>query len=381
MADGPKNRKEIARHGERGRWVKVFTDAKAKLVRVQWKVAGSKMQTKSYDGPDAKARAKAFAKGVADKLQMGVVPRAQQLTMQQMWDAFVEAEFPHLRPNTQRIYTESYRTWCVRFGWGFVAELTTPGMAADMRKDLTALEWEVNSIKKVIYDVKHVFSWAESLELIQKNKLRLYRFKVGKDNKPVPPAEYRGDDFVKILAALDPSSAKEWRPFVALTLCGVQGARQWAVLHLTWEDVTRTEITWRAKWDKMGNEWTQPLRPQAAAALLLAGAWRDKKGYTGPWVIPPGSKKNAAGEPYTAQSLWSALQKAEKRAGIPKAKGRGAHGLRRMLAGDISAITKDPLMGLRSIGDTDVRMLERYVQNRPDEMRAAFDKLDSKETE
>ncbi|MBA3891992.1 MAG: site-specific integrase, partial [Gemmatimonadaceae bacterium] len=189
---------------------------------------------------------------------------------------------------------------------------------------------------------------------------------------------------------LDPAKATQWRAWVALALCAVQGARQNAVLHLQADDVTlgfmepmatgelrwhHGEIVWRAPWDKMGRERAQPLRLAAQMAIEIALEWRERSGYDGPWLLPPVSALNK-GETYDQQSLWWALQRAEERAGLPKVRGQAAHSLRRMLAGDIAAASGNFLMGLRAIGDTDPRRAAEYIQDRDDQFRTAFTAVD-----
>ena len=72
-----------------------------------------------------------------------------------------------------------------------------------------------------------------------------------------------------------------------LLLIGHQGVRQRAALHLRWEDVDLDArvITWRARYDKVGREWSQPIRDATRSALLTALYWRERDGYTGPWVF------------------------------------------------------------------------------------------------
>jgi hypothetical protein len=82
---------------------------------------------------------------------------------------------------------------------------------------------------------------------------------------------------------------------------------------------------------------------------------------------------------YSAQALWYALTQAERRAGIAHKRGRGAHGLRRMLAGDVLALTKNLKTAGDAIGDKDLRILqEHYLSDRPEEVRAAFEQLDQR---
>lgn len=94
-----------------------------------------------------------------------------------------------------------------------------------------------------------------------------------------------------------------------------------------------------------------------------------------PWVLPPGNERNRRGT-YTIQSLWVALKAAETRAGIGHATGRGGHGLRRMLAGDVTELTGDAVLGLHAIGDTDIRQAQRYIKRRDDRLQWVFDALD-----
>lgn len=371
-------RKQLARWGNRGGpWVKLFIQKPAGLVRVQWKEsrqAGIETQSRP-DTPENRAELRAWADGLWKRLQLGDVAAPEPLTLRDLWQRYSLAEFPHLRPRSRTLYHENYRRWAVMFGWEFVAERTTPEMADEFRAALSAQGLAITTIKKSIDDVKRVFSWAESRDLLQRNRLRLYRFKVAKEERPIPPAEYRGEEFEAILAQLAPTDGRQWRAWVALTLCAMQGARQNAVLHLTLDDVDAERIHWRARWDKLGRDWVQPLRERSREAIRVALEWRERLAYTGPWLIPPGSSKNRSG-PYSKQSLWAVLQRAEAAAKIPKQARRGAHGLRRMLAGDVAAATGDAFLGLRAIGDTDPRMATRYVQNRDDRMVAAFAKLD-----
>src|SRR5262249_50742135 len=142
--------------------------------------------------------------------------------------------------------------------------------------------------------------------------------------------EYRSDEFRAILAALDPCRATQWRAWVALAICGFQGARQNAVLHLQPGDVelghaefTRDgprwvmgTITWRAQWDKNGETRTDPLRLPAQLAIEIAMEWAERNAYAGPWLIPSVQRTKQGEQIYDQQSLWWALQAAEARAGI-----------------------------------------------------------------
>ena len=119
----------------------------------------------------------------------------------------------------------------------------------------------------------------------------------------------------------------------------------------------------------------QPLRQGTIAALTVARDHRAREEYAGPWIFPPVSAKSAQ-ETYSQQSFWGAIRAAETRASIPHRRGRAAHGLRRLLAGEVNALTGDPVLALHAIGDTDVRQAQRYLKQREDRVRDAFAELD-----
>lgn len=377
----------IAEYGAKRAKIRVFTEGE--LARVQWRVRG-KLRTESYPNtPAGRATAKAFAKGVAD---MRIRPDAKErITIRELWSRFAEAEFPHFRDRTKVLYFEYYAKWLAIWGNDFIVEETTLAMMHEFRAALTKLGLGTNTISRTIRTVKRVYSFAEENELIGRNRLHLYRFKVSKDDRPAKPPEFTGDETDKVLAALDPTSPTQWRPWVALTICANQGTRQNAVLHLQWPDIDEEigVMTWQPQWDKMGHDWTQPLRDATREALRVAREWREKSGYEGPWVIPAGSVKGGAegkgrnrwitdsDKPYTIQSLWSALRSAQLRAGVEVKKGRGGHGFRKKLAGDVNAETGDPALALMTIGDTDLRQANTYVQKRDVRVKDVFDRLDA----
>ena len=97
-------------------------------------------------------------------------------------------------------------------------------------------------------------------------------------------------------------------------------------------------------------------------------------------MFPSGSRKSQ--QPvYTAQSLWAALQGAEKAAGIAHSDRRAAHGLRRMLFNDVMEATGNPGTAMAAIGDTDLRVASRYLKTRDDRLVKAFEAMDRKSTE
>jgi hypothetical protein len=115
------------------------------------------------------------------------------------------------------------------------------------------------------------------------------------------------------------------------------------------------------------------------SALEWARWWRDKTGYSGPWVFfsldrRSGTRTHGNARPgvYRVQSFWAALVKAELRAGVVHRPFRAAHGLRRMVAGEVLARTGDPVLAMHYIGDTDLKTktMKRYLKKREDPLRA-----------
>jgi hypothetical protein len=384
--------RELARHGRRGSWVKVFLPRGHAIVRVQWKVPGGRIKTESWPNtPENRLIALAWAEGKAASFLAAETVQRRNLTLLELWELYAEANFPHLRPRTKQLYRENFRRWAITWGWEFIAERTTLEMADEFRSTAKRMGLATSTIRKTIYDVKMVFAWGEQRELLQRNRLRMYRFKVAKEDRPVPVAEYRAGDFTAILGQLNPGRGEQWRGYVALGLCGLQGARQQAVLHLRYPEDVRLghhqmtpdglvwvpgEIVWRSQWDKLGKEWRQPLRFQAQILIELALEWRERQGRKTSWLFYPGSIKSRR-EVYSQQSLWAILKSAEERAGIEKVARRAGHSLRRMLAGDVAAETGDFMLGLQAIGDTDPRQAAAYLRTRTDRVLDAFDRLDA----
>ena len=364
-------RKTIARLGARRRTVRVFIESDGGLVRVQWRRDG-RLLTRSYPNTRAgQTEAKAFARGLAES--GGQRRAAPGKSLRDVWSAYADDQFPHLRERSRHLYREYWLHWEAMWGRTFVAESTTRVMISEFRKALDARGLAPATVGESIRTVRRVYRWAEDAKLIARNEVEGYRYKVAKERRPVAPDEYRADEFTQLLASFRPALASQWRPYVAIALCGFQGARQHSVLHLRWEDIdlAARQVVWRSTWDKLGREWTQPLRDGAIAALRIAKQRQD-----GPWVLHSASSKNRR-PTYSAQSLWAALKAAEHRADVANKPRRAAHGLRRLLAGEVNAATGDATLALLAIGDTDIRMATRYLKKRDDRVRAAFDQLDA----
>lgn len=387
-------RKELARYGKRGEWVRVFVARELGLVRVQWKEKGSPKISGTESWPDTKenrATAVAWASGRWERMIAGVATRESEMTLLEIWQAFADDQFPHLRPKTRQLYTEEFQRWMTFHGETFLADRATKPMVAQFRTALAKRGYAINTMRKTIETVRRVHRWAKTNDLITANRVQDYVFKVAKEDRPTPPEEYSPEEFKTILGAFDPSSGYRWRAFVAWALIGVQGVRQIAALHVQLDDVelghaeitgdgavrwVYGRITWRAEWDKLGNEWSQPLRLVTQIALEIALEWRERMGYTGPWLLPPAQPTRNKGDTYDHQSLWWAIRRAEERTGVPHRKWRAGHGARRMVSNDVAGATGDMLLGLRAIGDKDPKRAVEYIQNRDDRTLNAFAQLD-----
>jgi integrase len=379
------DKKKLATYGPRGATVRVY-ELSEETVRVEWYDGpkGHKIR-RTKDWPNtgaARTEAKAWAKGFSEQRTL---PRAQeQITLRTLFERYATAEFEHLRPRTRQLYREHWRYWERMWRREFLVEQTTLEMVDQFRSQLRRRKrpLAISSIGKAITTIKQVYRWGRLRGHLLHNPIGDYVYKVAKNDRPKPVPEYSDAEFGKIMAALDTSSGSQWRAFVGLSLCGWQGVRENAAVHLQWADIDeRTDtLTWRGEWDKMGNTWTQPLRAPTKEALAVARHWREQLGYTGPWVLPGGSSLSKRDGSYSPQSLIAALRTAEHRSGVSYIRGRGPHSLRRLLAGEVAAATKDPLLAMRSIGDTDIRQANRYILERQDPIRDAFLKLDALRT-
>jgi integrase len=360
-------RADLYREGPRGDVVRVYetTHRGAKVYRCEFRTHGKRSASQFPHTRAGKAEAMAFAAGVREVKDRPEAPAAP-LTVEQVFQRFAAEEFAHLRPNTVRIYRENWARWQNFVGPHLPAQDMTRESMVQFRAHLEGRGLAVNTIQRCLVTVRRVYRYAEDARLIPPSTVLRYVFKVGKDKRPTSPAEFSPADATKILAALT-----GWRPKLAMTLVRYTGSRQHAVLHLDWRDVDfagRT-LTWRAAWDKLGREETSPMHHHVYDALWAR--WEAAGRPTAGWVIP-----GPSGAPYTIQSLWSALKVAEVSAEVPHLVGRGGHGLRRLLAGDVAQVTGNPKMALDAIRDRDPKMLERYVQRRDEPMREALAKID-----
>ncbi len=367
-------RKRIGTFGKRGALVRV-DEVLERGVKKYEVICGSKANRtqKSYPGtPAGKKEAEAYAEGY--QLEMAkpkTVAAPPALTTREMWLGYQEATFPALKVRSKQLYAENWRRWEQYFGRERLAESMTLADANGFRAELERVGLATKTIQSAIEQARAVYNWAERSEVIGRNRWHQFRFKVAKDRRTKPRAEYRQHEFLSIWRQFDPTDSDQWRPHVAIGLLGLYGMRQTATLRLQWSDVRADHIVFRAENDKQGEEHLMPMLPLTRELLAVAKAWRERNAYTGPWLFYPGQKTSKS-DTYTIQSLWSALYKAEERAGIPSIKYRAGHGFRRGLVGDLLEAGNDMDLALKSIGDRDPRMAKHYAIKRDERIERAL---------
>jgi len=362
--------KAIAVYGHHGHSVRVFPDAVRGIVTVMWRVNGVRRKKSDWPNTTAGIRdAKAWAKAFAENRHLPAsVKRA--LTLRDIWERYSTAEFPHLRPRTQQNYTERWTEWERFVGRHFVAEDTTMEMIDDFRRARAKAKLAVNQTGEAIKIVKLVYRWAERRELITRNRVGLYRFKIAKEDRPKPVAEYDPTDYPKLVAQFDPRSSRSWRPWVLTVLCGTQGLRINAALHLKWGDVDfdANVIRWTPEFDKMGYDREQPLTEAAREALYVALGWARFNRTGRDWIFyTPREREDGT---YDVSAYWRMLRKAEDAAGVVHVARRAAHGLRRMAAGNALELTQNPIEAMQWIGDRDLTQAKSYLKERTERMQA-----------
>lgn len=371
-------RKTLAHFGPKRGGVRVLEDGD--YARVQWYEDGVRRVKSFARTKEGKAEAIAWAQGFAET-RYGTAPALERLTLRALWDHYKTAEFPQLRPRTRELYAEHWARWELFCGKHFIAENARQDTVDRFRARLTSLGLAVGHQQRIVRDVKTVYAWGDTREMLARNRLAGYRFKIAKEARPARPAAYQPEEVAKIIDALNPQEAGQWRAWCVLVLAAYQGARERAILHLTWADVDLEQglVTWRAKYDKTGGERTQPLTIAGYCAILTALWWRRQEGRRVPWLFPsPRRKEYGREEPgvYGAQGLYWSLRAAERRAGVAHLPFRAVHGFRRGVGKAVAAATGDPMRGMDWIGDRDVKQIPSYVQGRNVELDQSAGILD-----
>lgn len=332
------------------------------------------------------AENRAYAKIWATELAATLAGRSLDrtlLTTKVLFERYADAEFSALRPRSQQLARDAWRTWERFVGPATIAEDLGPETMAAFKGDLekratrVGRGWAISTIGKTIGQVKTVYAWGYRHRLLSRNDVRDYRFKVGKEQRAAAPPEYSAEEVAKLEAVLPLDSPTSWRVAALFRLANLHGGRQNAIRHLRWEDIDLEAgtICWRARWDKNGREDVAPLR-QAAIAVLEA--IRPRTEGTG-WLFP----KVGGDGVYTAQSAIAALRVAERRAGVESIKGRAFHGLRRKHFNDVLAAAQgDVGAAAAALRDTDLRVLSKsYLKRRNPKLEEVYRAMDGETVE
>jgi integrase len=382
-------RRTLAVFGPSNNRVRVYIETGGRYVRVQWFSDEAKHKKGWPNTPEGRAQAEAWAAEFAEARTLrGTSRAAPRVTTRQLWQHFWESESSHLRQKTRDNYIDHWARWELFVGREFIAEDAKLAHLAAFRAHLEREDYALSQIRKGVGVVKMVYAWGLRHELLITNRLHLYRFKVAKEDRYDSPDEYTAQERARLIAALSPQKSGEWRPSVAVMIAASLGPRMNAILHLQLDDadLEKSLVWWRARWDKNGREWSQDLTYEAYSALLTALWWRERDGYTGPWILYSNrqGKQRLGDDPnavYHPTSLERALTLAEKRAGVKHKPYRGMHGFRRGVAGDVLALTGDVTLALHFIGDVDVSMARQYIKRRDERLAGVVAMLDRRTLE
>lgn len=371
-------RKRLGTTGERGSLVRLFLEERDGVKRyvVQWGPKGARQQESYPATKVGKAEAEAFFKGFTDEAEQDEAPAEKpKVTVRELWTAYLTAESEHLRPNTLRLYRDAWRTWEQYITESAIAEALTIQEIHAYRKRLDERKLSTATVQDAIRNVRIVYNWGERNELIAVNKWHLFIYKVAKEKRTKPRAEYRADEFLAIWKAFNPEFVGQWRPWVAVGLLGLYGNRQTEILNLRWSWIEGDVVRIDPSVVKTGEESVLTLFPLTRSILDVAREWARKSGYSGDYVLFPGQyagRKYQSKQPhYSIQSLTDAIHLAEKRAGVEQVKWRAGHGFRRGLVGDLADQTGDVMLALQAVGDKDISMAPRYRLRRNDKVDQA----------
>jgi integrase len=384
-----KGRKTLLELGPRrgpGR-IRVYEDRARQIVTVQF--SGRRKESFTLT-PAGRREAMEYAAGLAEGRRAPAA--ADVVTVRELWQRYAEANAGDMRPRTFYLYRSRWNLFEKFIVHDTPAGAVTLEHLDRFKADLLKQKYAPNQVKHTLGQVKRVYRWAGKRKAVIGSDVPLYEIKFAKDARAAEPAEYRLEDFERLVPAIgSPQEPREWRSWALLMLIGHQGIRINAALHLRVSDVRGGRLWWDAAWDKLGRTWSQPIRDGALSAILTALWWRERDGYTGPWLFYPrpggtlGGRADREGRhwedghrPYHATSFYLQLAAAEKLAGVPHLDLRGAHGLRKMVAGEVLRATGNPKAAMDFIGDYDLSLVTTYLKVREDQKAGVADLLDTR---
>lgn len=334
-----------------------------------------KGQARRKSWPDTKQGERAARLWAARWYESGGIAAAPSLTVRELWERYLASPaYDQLRPRTKINYRGRWDRFELYVKAGTPAE--DVGTAQLDGLWTTLLEQIVPNQARAVFTVaKVVYRWAESRELLTRNRVSLYRCPTGSQYRALQVPEYTPAEAEAIANTGRPQDGARWR-FGALWLfLMAHGTRINAALHLRWEDVDLEAGTVRLveEFDKTHKAMTRALTPGGLSALLTARYWRERLGYHGPWVFFS-AQPNRRDEPWSYQGANMALRRAEAAAGVPHIKHRAFHGERREVAGTVRALTGDAALAMLHIGD-DMRQAGKYLKEREVELADVAERM------
>jgi integrase len=305
----------------------------------------------------------------------GGVAAAPARTVRGLWEAYLRSPaYEKLRPRTKLNYRHRWERFELFVKAGTPADDVSVRQLDDLWTSLLG-QMVPNQARAVFTVAKVVFRWAESRELLTRNRVALYQLPRGSQYRAMQVPEYAPEEAERIAATARPQDGRRWRFGALWQFLMAHGTRFNAAVHIRWEDVDLEAGTVRLveEYDKTHKTLVRPLTWGSYAALLTARYWRERTGYRGPWVFFSGQPARRD-EPWSYQAANQALRRAEAEAGVPHVPYRAFHGERREVAGTARRLTGDAALAMHHIGD-DVRQANRYLKEREAELADLADRM------
>lgn len=371
--------KVLALYGEHGSTVKAFEEPARRRCVVRWYEQGLPKK-KTFPGITAESRAEAkhFAKVFHHARQQ--VMRQRASTSRELFEAYVAAKTSGARPwrePTRKNALWRWSPWEEFIGRETDPDAITLGDLDRFWARCRQLGANPNQTKQTVSLVKAVYRYGFTRKLIQTNEPAGFENKLAPTEGPMEVEEYHPTEYGKLIGALDPTRAGDWRLWCLLKLAGSLGARIRTLLELRWDDfnLAAGTITLRPEAMKQGREHVQPLPADAVEAYHVAAQWATTLRTGSRWVFPAASIRSKRAH-YTYQAAWLRLRRVEDAAGVTHQPFRAFHGARRMVVSDIYDATGDLEAAMDFIGDRDLKQKRSYLKRRDERREKAKQAVD-----
>jgi integrase len=214
-----------------------------------------------------------------------------------------------------------------------------------------------------------VFNWATTSRdergelLLERNPFRGFPLPVEANPARKTFTRKQYDDLAKGATAIDSTFA------LAVSVAYHTGHRIGAIRHLRWSDIdlTRGEIHWRAKHDKIGRQHVTPI--SKALGIVLERAQKARKAIGDGWLFPSPADLQ---RPCSRNIMRDWMERALIPLGIKRGDRYGWHSLRRQFATELKHV---PLPDLCALGGwTDPQtILKCYARPDVETMRTALE--------